>query len=489
MTKSRGVISRIYGHSGVFFVVAAVSQAINVLVLPLLANSLSLDEYGLLTNLMAVKNLLIAVTLVGVVNGFGRYVYDAIETPEQLREAAATTLGFWLVWLTPATLLSAAGVWIMLSNLGEADWTLSFLVAAGVLVRQGTLIHIRILKARLDTIRFGVLEVAYVVLFNGAVVFLVVFKDMGVRAYFAADLVVCAVFLAVHCVIMARQAWFQFRWASMAFLKKSWKYGIGYLPLTLSGWVAQLSDRYVIAYFLGLSASGKYAFAYQVAMLITIVIQSIDSAFFPQFNQWMKGYHVGKNKADLGRVEYVIELNICIALGLYLVVCLVGPWMVEWLFPVEYQGDYHLLAIIGLGLVFLAFRRLFIPFLIFHEKALWISAASYLPAVLNLVLNILLVPIFGVDVAAWTTLGSFVAYALTIIALSLRLTPYHLRWSRLCLLLAIAVVFAGLGIRSVSAIANLGMLIGFAAVAAVLILRRSGLSTDEPENPAEATVE
>ena len=113
---------------------------------------------------------------------------------------------------------------------------------------------------------------------------------------------------------------------------------------------------------------------------------------------------------------------------------------IEYFFTKSFTGDYLLLYILSFGGVFLAIRKVFALTLGHYKKVLWLSSSAYIPAVLNLGLNFLLIPIYGIYGAAVATMLSFMLYAFVVFKMSQNLYAININYVKIIVLFIIALV-------------------------------------------------
>ena len=168
--------------------------------------------------------------------------------------------------------------------------------------------------------------------------------------------------------------------------------------------ILQSSDRFLIGSLAGTSALGIYAVAYNlVERPTTLICSSISTATFPLVVQVLENH--GREAARLqngrnGIALLVVTLPACVGLALtadYIAASLVGPAF--------RAGVAALLPIMSFTALARGLRSHFIDHA-FHLSGrplqmLW----TYLPAtVVNIALNLFIVPRYGMFGAAWTAL-------------------------------------------------------------------------------------
>ncbi|WP_428490454.1 oligosaccharide flippase family protein [Rhodopila sp.] len=168
--------------------------------------------------------------------------------------------------------------------------------------------------------------------------------------------------------------------------------------------ILQSSDRFLIGSLAGTSALGIYAVAYNlVERPTTLICSSISTATFPLVVQVLENQGLEAARLQNGRngiALLVVTLPACVGLALtadYIAASLVGPAF--------RTGVVALMPIMSFTALARGLRSHFIDHA-FHLSGrplqmLW----TYLPAtVVNIALNLLIVPRYGMFGAAWTAL-------------------------------------------------------------------------------------
>ena len=195
--------------------------------------------------------------------------------------------------------------------------------------------------------------------------------------------------------------------------KKMFLFG---LPLTLNSLAivfVDLSDRIIIATLVGIANVASYAITYD---LVQLTIGSIMSVIFlANFPLIIKAYELEGDKSA-GNQLYYLGSNL-ITVGFPMVVGL-GILSGE-IARVFFENDYNkemakIMPLLASAIFVAAFKCSFldIPFQLKKATKYQVYIAFFM-ATVNIILNLLLIPNFGVIGAAWATLASFVVGALT----------------------------------------------------------------------------
>ena len=193
------------------------------------------------------------------------------------------------------------------------------------------------------------------------------------------------------------------------FEHKYWKYAITLaipmLPHYLSGIILNHGDRIVIAKMVGNTAVALYGVAYSIGWLVQIFIRAINSAITP----WIYGR---LKTSDIRRIQTKSRSVLVIIFFLAVGLMLISPEIVYVFGSSKYADAVDVIPPVA-GSVFFVFLYGFLSFPeFFYEKTAFLMVASIAAAVLNIILNILFVPVYGFIAAAYTTLACYVLYSL-----------------------------------------------------------------------------
>ena len=190
--------------------------------------------------------------------------------------------------------------------------------------------------------------------------------------------------------------------------KEMWRYclrfNIPLIPHYLSYIVLGQSDRVMINSFCGAADAGIYSLAYQISLVINIVTTAIDGSFNPWTYQKLKA---GDFKSIKKISNYLIG---AFAIGVFGLI-LIAPEVLAFAAPPEYSAAKWVVPPVVCGCFFLFIAGTFMRVEFYHEKNKIIMVASVCAALLNIGLNAIFIPMFGLIAAAYTTLGSYMLFA------------------------------------------------------------------------------
>lgn len=185
-----------------------------------------------------------------------------------------------------------------------------------------------------------------------------------------------------------------------------WRYALRLdlplIPHYLSMTVLGSSDRILIERICGAAYTAFYSVSYNVAAVLNLLVSSINSSYIPWFYQKMaKGEHGDISRAS---TALVMAVGACSLLP-----ALLGPEIVLLLGSEAYMEGVWVMPAVSASVFFSFLYSLFSNYELFYEESRVIMAASLFAAVLNVVLNVAFLPVFGFTAAGYTTLACYVA--------------------------------------------------------------------------------
>lgn len=189
-----------------------------------------------------------------------------------------------------------------------------------------------------------------------------------------------------------------------------WKYAFGFNIPLLAYYLSQVlfnqSDRIMISHMTGTSDAAMYGVAYNLAMILTFVLNAINGSYVP----WM----YGKIKENKGEDNKSISLVLIVLMGL-MILCVIwyAPEIIFIMAGSQYAAATYVVAPVAMSLLLLFYCQLFINVEFYYEEKKMLVYGSIGAAVLNIVLNYLLIPIFGFVAAGYTTFISYIVFALS----------------------------------------------------------------------------
>ena len=361
------------------------------------ARYLGPSNYGLLNYAISFVFLFSAIATLGLDN---IVVRDLVKDKAERDELLGTTL--LLKIIGAVLLLGIVSVAVRFTTNDNFTNLLVLIIALGAIFQSFKTIDFYFQSKVLS--KYVVHAQIVSVILSSIIKLLLIYFKMGL-IYFAAVMVVESVVLAVGLIAMyTKQKLDIFNWRpkfSLAkrLLKDSW-------PLILSGVAISIYmriDQVMIKEMMTLGAVGNYAVAVKLSEIWYFIPMAITSSLFPAIINAKKI----SEKLYYGRLQKLYDLMTWLAIGIALSTTFLANDIIRLLFGIQYQNAASVLKIyIWAGLF--TFSGVARGNWIFNEN-LQRYTFYYLSigAVINVLLNVHLIPKFGIKGAAYATLFSY----------------------------------------------------------------------------------
>lgn len=181
------------------------------------------------------------------------------------------------------------------------------------------------------------------------------------------------------------------------------KYCIPLIPTIILWWIINVSDQYMVTYFNGVSVSGIYTSAYKIPNFVTI----FASIFIDAWQLSAVDEYDNKGKSEFFTKVFKTYSGALLAVGALLIA---GSRIITDLYLGEdYYDSWHYVPILVVATTFSNLVNFYASVYMAEKKSMLSMMTAGTGAVLNVVLNFILIPVMGPYGAAIATAVSFVA--------------------------------------------------------------------------------
>lgn len=405
-------------HSIVYSISNAAAKAMGVILLPLYTTFLSLSDFGQLA--IVEVTLVIAVELFALGQGPSIVMFnDTAEYKEGIRSIYFTLYSFSLAVALGAVMLG----WSVLDIISGFSLQLGmfeshYWVIAAIFVSR--IIHglcLDKIRAEEKSVLYTSLNLIRLLITLLVTIYFVAYEGYGIAGvlygYLAGD-----GFTAVYTSIQ------QFRSMTPVFRKDiipaSVRFGIPLIFTSVAFMILNVSDRYIIGYYRGSEEVALYDLGYRVAGVLNMfIIMPFTLTLLPS------AYKMFGKEGDKRYYSKLLTYFTFVLVWGGLALSLYSEELIQ-LFALnkDYWPSYKVVPLVILGYIFSGMRLVAVlgQFLTRNLKSLIPLTMS--AAFMNVVLNFVFIPVYGLIAAAYTTLLSF----LFLYLLSLRISDryYHI---------------------------------------------------------------
>lgn len=434
-------LKRLTKHSAVYGIGHIVTRLVNVMLLPLYTNRLSPAEFGASAVLYSFLAVMIIIYTIGIDAAFLRYFI--LNDDENKRRQIFSTA----YWVILAASIIFSGLLYLFSN--QTSFALISEGNYGDLVGLSSLILLfdalailpfLFLRAQERSVFYIILKFTNVLINVGLNIYFIVYAGMGVKGMFLANVWASGVTLLMLLPILLRQLTFQF---VAGHLKALLKFGLPFLPSTLAVVLLDLIDRPLMERLAGLEATGIYNASVKIGLIMALMVGGFRFAWHPFFLSTSKQ----ENAKDVFSkvLTYFTSLNLFVFLAVSLFIdeiarfdlfgfSLIGP---------EYRDGLGVVPLILLSYVFYGMYVNFIVGVYLEEKTKYLPIITFAGVAVNVVVNLFLIPAYGVIGAGWARLFGHLIMAMMLLFFAQRFYRISYEFGRLLKLgILTAVCFA-----------------------------------------------
>lgn len=255
---------------------------------------------------------------------------------------------------------------------------------------------------------FSGMEIVRMVLIT---LFVLVFfwMDMDLMSPVFAYIIVPSLLLIIFTYILLKRTFPEFRSSKIILSKIRFKQISRYSLWTMVSSVGVLilgyTDTLTLTYFSGLKNVGLYNVALPTAGVLAYFYKAIAGVLVPISSElWTKN-----KKSILSEgIESLYKYSMIIILPIVVTIVVFSDLVIQFFFGVEFLPASPALKVLGIGVIFTMLHSINTRFLAGIGKPKICSMIVYIAAVLNLILNLILIPIYGIIGAAVTTAISYI---------------------------------------------------------------------------------
>lgn len=190
-----------------------------------------------------------------------------------------------------------------------------------------------------------------------------------------------------------------------AFSRKYWAYVLKISPpLVLHGLsliILSQVDRVMITAMVSSSETGIYSIIYSLSMVAMAITNAVDGIWTPWFTQnYIKNEY---NNINRKAQRYLILVSI-----IMMVIMLIAPEILKIMTPESYWEGMSMIPPLVLASFFIYMYSFFINLELLEKNTKSIAIITLMAAIVNILLNYILIPHFNGLAAAWTTLISYI---------------------------------------------------------------------------------
>ncbi len=395
-----GSMKELAGNTAYYILTPIIMKIIQLVTTPIKLNLLTTAEYGILAVMGSTQSIISTMLLLSLHNAITRYYYKY--KGNDFKRFFGSVLIFLLTFDVAIILLIVSKQQELGNFVGlSSDLLILVIIRAGV----SKPLQFRNIMFRLEkqSKQFAYLQLIYEMGNTfGTLLFIYLFPSNRIIASTCFVLAWEFVFMIYSIGSMKKYISIKL---DLTLLKEALKYSLPLVPFSISGFILNQSDKIMINKMIGAVETGMYSFAYLIYSLFIILTSSIDSA-------WTPTYYSLLSKQNWEEANRVV-IRIIKFVGFFVILIILFTKEIAWVIG----GNKYIEVVPAIpvllygGFVLFCSNRYTLK-LMYEKKTAIISINTIICAVVNVVLNLLIIPKLGYIGAAITTA---VSYQLTMI--------------------------------------------------------------------------
>lgn len=381
-------------NTAVFAIGNFASKFISFFLVPLYTNALIAAEYGTADLLYTLCNFLVPLFTLNIVEGVLRFSLDKYANEKNIvRVACQMLIPLMVIGLISVPIVS------LFDNFRDYVWHFyAYMISVGV-----SNIFLIILKGQEKLKEYAFGNVLHTILITALNLIFLLWLKMGISGYFLAY-IIANILTAAYALWKANIANL-LRGTSFdkSLFKKMASYSVVLIPTSFMWWIMNFLDRAMITGMVGPADSGIYAISYKLPSILTTV-----SSVFMQ--AWL--FSAVKNKDDEDNTEYtnrIFNALSFVIIGVSLLMVVFTKQIFSVYVAPEYYVAWECVPCLMVGHIFLTLSTFISTSYNVNKDSRGFLKSASIGAVVNLVLNAILIPLLGMQGAAIATTISYMS--------------------------------------------------------------------------------
>lgn len=367
------------------------SRILIFFLIPLYTRTLSSVEYGCVDLLTITITLILPFFSINIHEAVIRFALDKKADNESVISIGIYTS---LIGFIPIVLISP----IIMRLLGTNEYICYFLVAYILTAlkqvftyyaRGREKVRLVVMLGFMDTVLLLALNLVFLLALN-----------MGIDGYFISLIISSTIVLILYIFSLKISLKNMFSKSNKGLRREMFSYSIPMIPNSISWWISNASDKYILTFFWGVSATGIYAIAYKIPSLLNTITKIFMEAW--QISA-VEEYETKNNRNFSEVFKFFFGINMLVCMGLIIfsnVISLI-------IFSKKFYSAVNFVPILLTAYFFNGLAAYLGTIYTASKKTNMLFLSTSIGALINIVLNIILIPNYGGYGAAIATLVSY----------------------------------------------------------------------------------
>jgi O-antigen/teichoic acid export membrane protein len=426
-------LGQLAGQSFVYGLGGLVSRAVGIVLVPLYLHHVTRAQFGSVELVMASITLAAGVFKLNVTNAMFRFSFDNPGTDTRQR-TVQSAFSCMLVTSTFAVLLGLVFIDPLAQVLGGRAITLIGLTGLWVTMNFEIITGVYRIEQRAQA--YAAYSVANTLITIALTIVLVIPLHLQASGIMIGNF--SGTYLTYLAMLYARRQTVGFRYVDRSLLRRMLHFSVPLMPAVLALWALNVADRFQVQYLASRAAVGSYSAASKVALAVLLPIAAFQTAW-PAFANSLPSERETK-------ATYRLVLSYwSMAMGWIVVaISALTPPYVHLAFPRPVWDAAPVVPLLMFGSVLYGVFMILNAGVNRSMKTRLTPVVTGVAAVVNVGLNFIVIPAWGIVGAGISTVVGFVVLVVLAWLNSQHSYPVAYQWSRVLRVTAVAVVLVAI---------------------------------------------
>ncbi len=416
------------GDTVIYGLMTVFGRFITFMLTPIYTNYISQAEIGEVNNVFAYFALIVIFYSFGMESSFFRF-YSKNDTDNNIKVFSHSFLFMTIIGAISTIMLIAFSSTLApgFFSMNDAVWlfALSALIPLTDIIMY---IPYGMLRMSRQAKKFAITKFLIICLVFGLNILFITIMKTGISGVIWAQLIANSVGVIILLPIIYRNLRLTF---DFALLKEMFRFGFPTLPASLSQIILQVSDRIILNKLCGEQVLGLYTVNYRLGIPMQLFVTLFEYAWKPFY---LEHYKDSDAKALFSRIFTYFTLGaalVFIASSLFMSDMVQLPSLGGRLINPDYYVGMGIIPVVLFAYYFNGAYNNFAAGIQITKNTKYLPIALLIAGAVNIAANFVFIPIYGYQVAAWTTLLGYFIAASILYVLSQKVYPIAYEWKRL----------------------------------------------------------
>jgi O-antigen/teichoic acid export membrane protein len=373
-----------------------------IILLPLITKTLGAYDYGIWAQVQVTISLVLGFVGLGLPYAMTRFLPAKTNKEEIQEEFYSVLLVVFLATAVVSVILIAFARFVAEAFFAGATDVVG-ITGLIILVWSLDSVFLSVFRTFRQMKRYALFTIASTYAQIGLIAYLVL-NGHGILGMVLAVLAIEGVILLVLCFLIKSQI--GIRRPRFSTIREYLSFGLPTIPGSISAWVVASSDRYVIGYFLGVTSVGVYSAGYGLGSVIMMPAGILGFVLPPTLS---KLYDEGRMDEVKTHLSYSLKYTLATTIPFVFGSAILAEPVLRLFSTAQIASDgYFIVPLVALGILFYSTYAIIGHILVVAKKTKIMGLIWIIAAVVNLGLNIVVVPHLGILGAALTTLVAYI---------------------------------------------------------------------------------